>query len=98
MDDDAETGGLMARNVNVWIDSEQDGTRRQNVPDYLMHLTITWTDDTGAARSVTKDEYLLLAINWLINNHPRIAKQALQELVLTIARTRYGVDIPEPAA
>jgi len=40
----------------------------------------------------------LLAINWLINNHPRIAKQALQELVLTIARTRYGVDIPEPAA
>lgn len=82
----------MASNVKVFIDSENDGTLRQNVPDRLVHLTVTYTDEQGQPQTLVKDEYLLVAINWLITNYPARAKMILQDLVLDIARIRYGVD------
>jgi len=85
----------MAHNVNVMIDSESDGTTRNNVPDWVVSLSVNWIDDAGDAQSWSGQEYLLVALNWLRTNYPGEFKRQMEELVFLIARLRYGVDSVE---
>lgn len=82
----------MARNVNVTVTSESDGTRRNNIPDWLIHFDARWVDDAGIEHQQVVDEYFLLLLNWLRTNHPVAAKAAMEEIAFRIARVRYGVD------
>lgn len=82
----------MARNINVWISSTNDGTKRNNVPDYLVHLRATWVDDAGAAHDQSVDRYLLAQLNWLRTNHPAAARELMHKLVYEIERVRQGID------
>ena len=82
----------MARNVNVFVSSENDGTTRNNVPDWLCHFDANWIDDDGDYHEVQVDEYFLLLLNWLRQNHPTKAKQVMEELSFRIARAKYGID------
>jgi hypothetical protein len=84
----------MARNVNLTITSENDGTTRDSVPDYLVHLA-TWINGNGVARSFEQDRYLLGQMNWLITNHPQVARPFFENLVYRIERIRQGIDDPE---
>lgn len=85
----------MARNVNVWISATDDGTKRNNIPDYLVHLRATWVNDAGEPQSMERDEYLLLALNWLRTTYPGEFRNVMQDVVVQIARLRYGVDSVE---
>ena len=85
----------MATNVNVWVTSESDGTMRNNVPDWLIHFKVKWTDNAGSPQQRTEDEYFLLLLNWLKTNHPAAAKDVMEDLVFRIARVKYGVDDAE---
>jgi hypothetical protein len=82
----------MARNVNVWLSSENDGTKRQNVTDYLVHLRATWVDGAGAAHDQSVDRYLLAQLNWLRTNYPGHARELMHKLVYEIERVRQGID------
>jgi hypothetical protein len=88
----------MARNVNLTISSENDDTTRNNVPDWLIHMTATWIDNQGNPQSLSEDRYFLLQLNWLRINHPQAAKQVMQELVYRIERVRQGMDDAEDLA
>jgi len=82
----------MARNVNVIVTSESDGTARDNVPDWLCHFDASWIDDNGDSHQAQVDEYFLLLLNWLRQNHPAKAKEVMEELAFRIARAKYGID------
>lgn len=82
----------MARNINVWLTSENDGTKRQNVPDYLVHLRAMWVDDAGVAHDQSVDRYLLGQLNWLRTNYPGHARELMHDLVYRIERVRQGID------
>lgn len=82
----------MARNVNVFVSSESDGTTRDGVPDWLIHFDVRWTDDEGQEHQRVEDEYFLLLLNWLRQNHPVRAKEVMEGLAFRIARAKYGVD------
>ena len=82
----------MARNINVFISSESDGTTRNNVPDWLIHFNVSWIDNDGQAHQRTEDEYFLLLLNWLKTNHPVKAKEVMEDLAFVIARAKYGID------
>ena len=85
----------MATNVNVYVSSENDGTRRNNVNDYLIHFSVNWIDGSGTYRETEADEYFLLLINWLRTTHPNAAKNVMEELAFKIARVKYGLDDAE---
>ena len=85
----------MARNVNVFITSENDGTIRSKVPDWLIHFEVSWTGDDGQLHQQTADEYFLLLVNWLKTNHPAKAKEVMDDLAFKIARAKYGIDDAE---
>ena len=82
----------MARNVNVIISSENDGTTRNNVPDFLIHFDATWIGDDGEEHSAQVDEYFLLLLNWLKTNYPVKAREVMQDLAFQIARAKYNID------
>ena len=82
----------MPRNVNVFVTSESDGTTRNNVPDWLIHFDVRWVDDDGDQHQRVEDEYFLLLLNWLRQNHPQKAREVMEELAFHIARAKYGVD------
>ena len=82
----------MATNVNVYVSSENDGTRRNQVNDYLIHFDVRWTDNDGQPQQVVASEYFLLLINWLRTEHPVVAKGVMEDLAFRIARAKYGVD------
>jgi hypothetical protein len=83
---------MAGHNVNLTIASENDGTTRDNVPDWLVHMTATWTDEEGQVHEFSQDRYLLVQINWLIENHPQAARRQLQRLVYQIEMVRRGID------
>ena len=85
----------MARNVNLTISYENDGTTRDNVPDFLIHMVATWIANDGTPHNLSEDRYLLPQLNWLITYHPAIAKSVLLDLVYRIERIRQGIDDPE---
>lgn len=85
----------MARNVNLTISYENDDTTRDNVPDYLIHMVATWTGNDGTPHEFDQDRYLLVQFNWLITNHPAVAKRVFQDIVYRIERVRQGMDEPE---
>lgn len=82
----------MPKNVNVFINSEGDSTTRNNVPDWLIHFDIRWTDNEGQPHQRAEDEYFLLLLNWLRTNHPTQAKEVMENLAFRIARVKYGID------
>ncbi len=82
----------MARNINLTISHENDGTTRDNVKDYLIHMNATWETDAGESRSFSQNRYLLPQLNWVIQNHPAVAVQVFRELVYRIERVRQGID------
>lgn len=82
----------MATNVNVWVSSEANGTIRNNVPDWLIHFRVQWTDDAEQLQEREVDEYFLLLLNWLRQNHPARAKDLMEQIGFEIARAKYGVD------
>ena len=86
---------MAGRNVNVWVTSESDGTKRQNVPDWLIHFRVQWEDNEGQPHERTADEYFLLLLNWLRAEHPRAAKSIMEDLAFRIARVQYGIDDAE---
>lgn len=77
--------------VNVMVSSESDGTKRNNVPDWLIHFDTTWTTDDGEAHQRSDDEYFLLLVNWLRTNHPAAAKGWMQRVAFQIAKVKYGI-------
>ena len=85
----------MARNVNLTITSENDGTTRNNVPDWLVHMHVDWIDKNNVAQEVTQDRYLLGQLFWLITNYSHVAQDKLQTLVYQIERVRQGIDDAE---
>lgn len=85
----------MAKNVNVFVSSENDSTTRNNVPDWLTHFEVHWIDNAGQPQERTEDEYFLLLLNWLRTNHPVAAKRAMEDLAFRIARVKYGIDTSE---
>jgi len=85
----------MARNVNLTITSENDGTTRNNVPDWLVHMRVDWIDKNNVAQEVTRDRYLLGQLFWFITNCPHDAQDKLQTLVYQIERVRQGIDDAE---
>jgi len=85
----------MATNVNVYVSSESDGTRRNQVPDWLIHFRVNWIDNDGNFHEHEADEYFLLLVNWLRTEHPAAAKAAMEELAFRIARVKYGIDEAE---
>ena len=82
----------MARNVNVIVSSSFDGTERNNVPDWLISFNAEWIDDDGETHQREENEYFLLLLNWLRQNHPATAKDAMEDLGFRIARFKYGID------
>jgi len=86
---------MAGRNVNVWVTSESDGTKRQNVPDFLIHFRVQWTDEQGQQHERTEDAYFLPTLNWLRTEHPQAAKHLMEDLAFRIARVQYGIDDAE---
>ena len=86
---------MAGRNVNVWVTSESDGTKRQNVPDWLIHFRVQWTDAEGQQHERAEDLYFLPTLNWLRTEHPQAAKSAMEDLAFRIARVQYGIDDAE---
>jgi len=82
----------MSREANVWISSENDGTKRNSVPDYLVHMRVAWVDKSGATHDQSVDRYLLAQLNWLRTNAPDQARDLMHRLVYEIERIRQGID------
>ena len=82
----------MASNVNLTISSEANGTTRDNVPDWLVHMSATWIGNDGQPHSYTEDRYFLLQLNWLKTNHPDYARRLMELLTYRIERVRVGID------
>lgn len=83
----------MARNVNVTVTSENDGTTRDNVPDYLINFDVTWIDNNGDPQQAAVSDYFLAdLLNWLRTNHPAAARQYMEQISFAIARVKYGID------
>jgi len=82
----------MAKNVNVSISSENDGTTRANVPDWLVRMAVSWVDVEGAPQERDMDRYFLLQLNWLRQNHPLEARRMMEWIVYRIERVRQGID------
>ena len=81
----------MARNVNVTIFSERDGTRN-NVPDWRIDLDVSWIDRNGESKSKSTSEHFLLLLNWLRTNYPRKFREMAEDLAFRIARAKHDVD------
>lgn len=62
---------FMARNLNLTISSENDGTTRNNVPDILVHMTVSGMTESGEPFTLTVDRYFLAQLNRLLSaNQP----------------------------
>ena len=85
----------MASHINVMVSSENDGTTRDGVPDYLIHFQVSWKDNENNPQERTEDEYFLLLLNWLRQNHPAAARRWMERTAFEIARVKYGVDDAE---
>jgi hypothetical protein len=65
------------------------------VQDYLLHFDVRWVDDAGDSHQHAADEYFLLLLDWLRDNHPQAARQWMERVAFQIARVKYGIDSAE---
>jgi hypothetical protein len=82
----------MAREINVFVTSESDGTTRDAVPDWLIHMAASWIDNAGQPQQAAVDRYLLAQLSWIKDSHPARARELMEQLVYEIERVRQGLD------
>jgi len=97
----------MARNINLTISSQLDGTKRDQVDDLLVHMVVDYIGKDGQAHHKEQDRYViqsLLDILALPTNNPNNpqhvwnaqfkagVKFQLQQLTYQLERVFEGID------